>query len=401
MVVVVINHYSEKTIDYRKIFEGIDKEILFITRTKHKDDFKDIFPNRMVFDSLDNGDEVEKALEEIHAQEEIESIVVSYEFDIERFAKLREKLHIKGQSFLSAIQFRDKSKMIEQVKDAVKVPNYAVVNSKSDIIDFAEKQFYPIIIKPIDGAGSVGFQKFNSLDEIVNYIDNNTAYPLLAETFISGSMYHTDGIFENSEIKLFSCSLYYNDCHVNDNAIGSALVDEDTELFVRMRNETYNVLKSLKTPEHAIAFHSEFFLTPSNDIVFCEIGSRVGGGRINDVIYHKQGVDILSESIRAQCDKLYSFDVEKIKKSNKSYGFMLFPPRKGTLISINKDVPFDWVVSFDIRENKIGQTLKSSETSVSEIASAIVEGECMNDVFNKLQLLSDWLEKNIVWDFLV
>ncbi|MFU2164553.1 hypothetical protein ACMZ6Z_07170 [Streptococcus pluranimalium] len=127
----------------------------------------------------------------------------------------------------------------------------------------------------------------------------------------------------------------------------------------------------------------------------------MGGGRINDVIYHKQGVDILSESIRAQCDKLYSFDVEKIRKSNKSYGFMLFPPRKGTLISINKDVPFDWVVSFDIRENKIGQTLKSSETSVSEIASAIVEGECMNDVFNKLQLLSDWLEKNIVWDFLV
>lgn len=399
MVVVIINHYSEKTIDYGNILEGIDKKFLFITRTKHKDEFKEVFPNRLIFDSLDNGDEIEKVLEEIHAQEKIESIVVSYEFDIERFAKLREKLNIEGQSLLSAIQFRDKSKMIEQVKNAVKVPKYEVVNSKSDIIEFAEKHFYPIIIKPLDAAGSVGVQKLNSRYEVINCIDSNITFPVLAQTFIWGNMYHTDGLFESGEIKLFSCSLYYNDCHINDEVIGSALVDEDTDIFNRMREETYNVLKSLKTPEHAIAFHSEFFLTPSNDIIFCEIGSRVGGGRIKDVIYHKQKVDILCESIRAQCDNFYLFDISKIRKSNKSYGFMLFPPRRGKLISINNAVPFDWVVSFDVRENKIGQILKGSDTSVSEIASAIVEGESTDDVFNKLRLLSDWVEKNIVWDF--
>src|SRR5437763_1187059 len=75
-------------------------------------------------------------------------------------ARLRERMGIPGMTVDDTIGFRDKMIMKERVKAAgLRVPYAFRVRTEKEIREAAEKIGYPLILKPIAGAGSADTYK--------------------------------------------------------------------------------------------------------------------------------------------------------------------------------------------------------------------------------------------------
>jgi hypothetical protein len=163
---------------------------------------------------------------------------------------------------------------------------------------------------------------------------------LQIEEFINGRMFHIDSLCINKEIK---CSYIteYNTPPLNyDNnyIYGSLLVDYDSALYKDISQFNFNVIRSLSLANGCS--HLEIFVTENNDIFFCEIGARFGGGSIIPMIKAS------SKNNLAQIWFLNELGVEKsLNYDILSYtiwiNYNLLPNHKVNLISIPKK---DWII---------------------------------------------------------
>ena len=78
-------------------------------------------------------------------------------------ARLREALGLPGQDVAHAVPFRDKESM-KQVLDraGVRTPRHVRAHTESEVRAAAERIGYPIIVKPIAGAGDRKSTRLNS-----------------------------------------------------------------------------------------------------------------------------------------------------------------------------------------------------------------------------------------------
>ncbi|MGI8305394.1 ATP-grasp domain-containing protein [Bacillus paranthracis] len=400
MCIIIINRFSENTINYEEALSGIDGEYILITREKHKNAFRELFPNRKIINHFHEDDNIRLYIQELHKKKPVTSIVATHEFDLEEVGKIRDLLNIPGQTEDSAQGFRNKVLMKNMVKEAVRTPKYLEIKEQMDLISFKEINGFPFIIKPVDGAGSAGFSVISNESEFKKILEEYTDFPYIAEEFIEGDMYHVDGLYINNQLIISQPSIYINGClaYREEKYLGSVMLSETHPLFERLNKSVLKVLRNLPTPNHVIPFHAEFFYTSQDEIVFCEIASRVGGGKINNTFLQKTGVNLLSECVRAQCDKDYNHKNLKIQNDSETYGWMLIPPKKGTLLSINTDFPFDWIIHCIVRDEKIGKTFSGGDTSVSAIMSLIIKGKDEHQVQERFNIINEWLENNIIWD---
>ncbi len=82
-------------------------------------------------------------------------------------AQLREALGIPGLSVQQTVPFRDKEKM-KQVLDAagIRTPRHFPATSVAQCWEAAERIGFPLILKPIAGAGSADTYRVNDADEL-------------------------------------------------------------------------------------------------------------------------------------------------------------------------------------------------------------------------------------------
>ena len=78
-------------------------------------------------------------------------------------ARIREALGIPGMTVEQTIPFRDKERM-KQVLDAagIRTPHHYRCTTATEVREAAERIGYPIIVKPIAGAGSADTYRVDS-----------------------------------------------------------------------------------------------------------------------------------------------------------------------------------------------------------------------------------------------
>lgn len=192
-------------------------------------------------------------------------------------------------------------------------------------------------------------------------------------------------------------SKYVNGClaYRENKYVGSITVDEKEENYKKLCDITTATLKALPTPDYAIPFHAEFFCTAKNEIIFCEIASRVGGGRINTVFKQKKGVNLMEVGILAQFLEYNDFSV---KEKGGYFGWMMLPQKVGKLVDIINDMNFDFVIDPNIRRNKIGKSFNGGECSASEIVSTAVKGDSIEDLLHKFKKIEEWYDLNVEFE---
>ena len=92
---------------------------------------------------------------EIAARVRIDRVECLWEPGIMIAAQLREALGLPGMTPSQALLFRDKEKMKQALDEAgVRTPHHARACSEAECRQAAERIGYPLILKPIAGAGS-------------------------------------------------------------------------------------------------------------------------------------------------------------------------------------------------------------------------------------------------------
>ena len=220
------------------------------------------------------------------------------EFDMIDSAKLREKLNIPGDKLKEVISWRDKSVMKRIVaENFLKVPDWKLISSKQDIIDFFSMHKKGVVLKPLSEAASKGVficKSLNEIDETFELI-KNILHDYEMEEFLTNKIGHVDGIMRNGEIIFGIVSEYIGDClsFRNGKSLGSVTIDnqEDKNKYLSF---TQNCLRALKV-ENSV-FHLEFFF--AENPIFLEVGVRMGGGEIPFVVKEVFGVDLFTEWLK-------------------------------------------------------------------------------------------------------
>jgi hypothetical protein len=210
---------------------------------------------------------------ELHQIYHFTYVIALHEFDLIRAARLREYLHIEGQVVSSTLEFRNKWIMKQKLqKKGTSVAPMALIRTGLELDRFIQEQGYPIVVKPVDGAGSIQTYVLHNQEELEDYLAQTIPLQLLAEKYVTGGYFHVDGWVENGEVKLITASQYQNAPLASSQMtyFGSLMLHPQNPLAKRLTTGTKRVLEILETPKHT-TFHAEWFHTPDDQLVFGEL----------------------------------------------------------------------------------------------------------------------------------
>lgn len=220
-------------------------------------------------------------------------VIALSEYLLDLAAEIRERHGIPGPRRAEADRFRDKTAMKTVLAEAgVAVPRWARCRSAGQVRAEAGRLGYPLILKPVRGASSQGVHRVGSaaeLDSALGSIPDLNEYEI--EQFVAGDILHADGVLDADGHCLFLVvSRYISTCldFEQGSAFGSVI---QTDQLVRAAAEDFT-LRCLKALDlRASAFHLEFFDT-GRELVFLEIGARVPGADVPNVIHDVTGVNL-------------------------------------------------------------------------------------------------------------
>jgi len=272
---------------------------------------------------------IEEVINWIKNEELIFDLVISLsEYELLDAAKIRMILDISGPKIKDVEKVRNKLIMKEYVsKKNIIVPKN--ISLKSYItkkeIEFTNK----VVLKPVDGASSEDIHIFDNLIELDKFIEqylkteNYNNYEL--EEFIEGDVIHFDGLVKDKELLIVIGSKYINNCFsyaMEGKPLGSYQIDilESEKIWVE---EVLNAM-SLKNG----SFHLEAFKT-QEDLVFLEIGNRVGGADVVDTFELASGIHLPSVELKIYLNEEIELNENK---NDFKFGWFTFP---GHILSSN------------------------------------------------------------------
>ena len=231
-------------------------------------------------------------------------------------AKLRETLGVPGMTVAETIPFRDKEIMKRVLDEAgIRTPRHAGSLTAKGVRDAAEHVGFPLIVKPIDGAGSSNTYKISSpaeLERILPFFREITEVSV--EEFVEGEDMTYDTLCIDGEIRYFNLCVYRPRALIaKENEWVSpqtvALRDIDDPGLAPGRKMGEAVLKALGFKTGLT--HMEWYRTPSGEAVFGEIAARPPGAHTVDLMNFACDIDLFTGWAEATCHGRFSQSVQR------------------------------------------------------------------------------------------
>ncbi|MFT4540816.1 MAG: carbamoylphosphate synthase large subunit [Planctomycetota bacterium] len=257
-------------------------------------------------DSLWKEESVVEQVREWLAGRQLDRVECLWEPGVTLAARLREAFGLDGITVEQSHAFRDKERM-KQVLDAagVRTPKHARGQTQDECRAAAEEIGYPLIIKPIDGAGSADtypLQDSNDLEDALARMGH--VKEVSVEEYIEGEEFTFDTVCGDGKILFENVAQYRPKplvARMNPWVSGQAICirDLEQEHIVKGRNLGYQVIEALGF--RSGFSHMEWFYTPSGEAVFGEIGARSPGGRLVHVMNYTCDINLFVGWAEAVC----------------------------------------------------------------------------------------------------
>ncbi|MGB8957254.1 MAG: hypothetical protein WCC10_17920 [Tumebacillaceae bacterium] len=397
MSILILNRTKHITSPYKEWLADLNEDLLLLTSADVLEGYEG-YEFIETFGNYRANGLVELRAMELYETHKYRTLIAVGEYDLWRAGRLRDTLGLPGQSAESALAFRDKPHMKDIVRAAgLDTPEYCRLHSSFDLIRFLDQHGYPVVIKPVDGAGSTMTTVLRSRQDLETVLQNGLQDNLEVETFVEGQMYHIDGLVLNGTLEFAWPSRYLNGClaYQDGKALGSVLLDADNPLTQRLREHLGQLLAALPTPE-ITTIHAEVFHTPDDRLVLCEIASRTGGARVNTTIETAFGVPLTKSWVQAQCGLELDKSNWSTEQPNVMSGWLLVPPKQGTFLEAPKTLPFPWVAEY--LTVKPGKQYGHAASSIDHVAAFVVTGATETEVEQRLQAALDWFEQEARWE---
>lgn len=221
-------------------------------------------------------------------------------------AGLRERWGVPGMSVDAVRGFRDKELMKQRLREAgLRVPRSARARTEHEVWAAVEIIGYPLIIKPISGAGSADTYRINdkaALEKILpglRHVDE-----VSCEEYVTGEEFTYDTLCVGGR------PVYENVANYLPKPIEARSNEWISPVIITVREQTQPRLApglalgraALQALGMGDGFtHMEWFLTPSGEAVFGEIGCRPGGAHLVDQMNYTSDDDLFTEWARVVC----------------------------------------------------------------------------------------------------
>jgi biotin carboxylase len=231
-------------------------------------------------------------------------------------ARLRERLGLPGANVEQTLRFRDKELMKQALDRAgLRTPRHVRAHSVSACWEAAEQLGFPLILKPIAGAGSADTYRVNDADELRAVLPRLLHVPdVSVEEFIDGEEYTFDTITVDGRIA------YYNIAWYRPRPLIARSNEWISPQVIALREvERPELAGGVKLGHEVIAAldvstaftHMEWYRTAEGEVVFGEIGLRPPGAHQVDQMNYACDIDVYVEWARAVTGQGFSAEVER------------------------------------------------------------------------------------------
>ena len=264
----------------------------------------------------------EDVLERVHAWlrgKEIDRIEAQWEPLVLLAARMRERFGVPGMSHDTVLGFRDKQLMKERVAAAgLRVPYAMRATNAAEISAAAEQIGYPLIVKPIAGAGSADTYRVDDKAELERIIQLTKHVPEVSvEEFIEGEEFTYDTVCIGGKPAFENVAQYLPrplDARTNE-WISPIIVTVRDMYQTKMQDGVRLGRGVLQALNMGTGFtHMEWYLKKNGEVVFGEIGCRPGGAHLVDQMNHTCDIDLFREWARAVTWN--SFEAPTVRKHN-------------------------------------------------------------------------------------
>ncbi|HEV2452083.1 MAG TPA: ATP-grasp domain-containing protein [Streptosporangiaceae bacterium] len=212
-------------------------------------------------------------------------------------ARLREVLGLPGLTVDQTVPFRDKERMKELLGGAgLRTPRHQSTATVAGVWEAAERLGYPLIVKPIAGAGAADTYRADSATDLDAMLPMLRHVPhIIVEEFIDGEEFTYDTICAGGQV------LFENICWYRPRPLLTKLHEWISPVTVALRALDVPDLAAGRALGRAavkvLGFrdgftHMEWYRKADGEAVFGEIGARPPGGRMVDVMNYATDADL-------------------------------------------------------------------------------------------------------------
>jgi biotin carboxylase len=223
-------------------------------------------------------------------------------------ARLRDALGVPGMSHDAVLGFRDKQLMKERVAAAgLRVPHARRCTSVAAVRAAAEEVGYPLIIKPIAGAGSADTYRVDGPADLDDVLNRTRHVPEVSvEEFVEGEEFTYDTICVDGR------PVYENVAQFLPRPLVARTEQWISPIICTVR-DLEQVADGVRFGRRVLSAlgmgtgftHMEWYRKANGEVVFGEIGCRVGGARLIDQMNFTSDHDLYREWARAVCWKAW------------------------------------------------------------------------------------------------
>ncbi len=282
----------------------------------------------------------------------IKGVFSSSEYYIYTVAKTAEKLGLPTADAEAIRTCRNKYSQNEILcKAGLNIPKTYMLDSMDQFDAQMENLNFPIIVKPIEGSGSIGVRKCSDLSTLREHcqlllnrqtnergmqVDNR----VLLEEFINGDEYSAE-IFNGKLIGITKKYLSPPPYFVEIGHDYPASIDK--RLFETIEKDVCKAVRALNLQWGAC--HVEFRIRQEN-VYFIEVNPRLAGDMIPELVKYSQGIDLIDNQLRISS----GMPANLLKTKHKRAGIRFFIP--GASGKIRKNVTIDPAIRAGILELK-------------------------------------------------
>ncbi len=254
--------------------------------------------------------ELDRVCTLVHELGKFEAVISLDEITLYAAADVRVRLGVSGSNKKNLQRFRDKVVMKEALAGSgVRTPKVYKVDEL--VPGFSQ---FPIIAKPRAYCGSIGVSLIASIEDLESILKRDIEPiherydsqfvefqkdDLEFEEYISGDVYHIDGVAWGGVVLFCRTSKYINTCleYINGKPRGNLSVStvsesDDWKAFATQ------IVETMKVPNGA--FHLEAFFTEQGERVFLEIAARPPGTILTTTLRTVHSIDL--EKSHIQCE---------------------------------------------------------------------------------------------------
>lgn len=270
--------------------------------------------------------------------------------------------------------------------------------SNETITDNDLSQFhFPVIVKPVDSAGSKGVTKVNIRDELDSAIQmaitNSISGQFIIEDFIEQKEFSsdTDCFSINGEMKFYSFSNQRFDKNAKNPYTPSAYSWPSTisrknqdKLKVELQRLIY--LLNLGTS----VFNIEVREGVDGKAYIMEMTPRGGGNRLSEMVKYATGVDLITNAVKAAVG-IDSLDVTQQPYNGHWAEVILHANIKGYFKRIDIDIKKEYIIELDLWV-KPGDHVNKFNAANDAIGTLVLRFETQVQLDNMMNSQDNWLK---------